>query len=60
MDKTVKFIMHYLVEAVSVVAITIITVFHMTVGGYEQPVILAAIGAITGIAAWDIHKREQK
>jgi len=49
-------ILHYVVEALSVVAITFITVAYMTVGGFEQPIIIAAIGAITGIAAWDIHK----
>lgn len=50
-------ILHYVVEALSVAAITFITVAYMTIGGYETPIIIAAIGAITGIAAWDIHKR---
>jgi len=48
------------VEALSVVAITFITVAYMTVGGFEQAIIIAAIGAITGIAAWDIHKRNNQ
>lgn len=50
-------ILHYVVELVSVILIAFITVFYMTVGGYEPTLIGAAIGAITGIAAWDIHKR---
>ena len=52
-------ILHYVVEAVSVIAITVIAVIYMTVGSYETPVIMGAFVAIGGIAAWDIHKREQ-
>jgi len=59
MKNSISRIPHYIVEGLSVIAITIITVAYMTVGCYETPVILAAIGAITGIAAWDIHKRNK-
>lgn len=59
MEKSISRILHYVVEGLSVFAITFITVAYMTVGGYELPVIGGAIGAIAGIAAWDIHKREQ-
>jgi len=52
--------LHYVVEAVAIVAITFIAIAYMTVGGYEVPIIIAAIGVIGGIAAWDIHKREQE
>lgn len=52
-------VLHYLVEGLSVLIIGFITVAYMVVGGYEQGVILGGIGAITAIAAWDIHKREQ-
>lgn len=53
-------ILHYVVEAMAVVAITFITIAYMTIGGYETPIILAAIGVIGGIAGYDIHKRNQK
>lgn len=60
MDKTIKFIMHYLVEAVSVVAITVMYGIYASGGGYELGAFIGACGAVAGIAAWDIHKREQK
>lgn len=60
MKNSISHIPHYIVEGLSVVAITIITVAYMTVGCYETPVIVGAFIAIGGIAAYDIHKREQK
>ncbi|MBA7499069.1 hypothetical protein ES704_01808 [subsurface metagenome] len=54
-----KVILHYVVEGLSVAAITLIAVAYMVAGGFETPVILSAFVAIGGIAAWDIHKREQ-
>lgn len=54
-----KFIGHYVVEGLSVLVIGGITIAYMTYGGWETPVIIAAIGAIGVIAGLDIHKRAQ-
>lgn len=59
MKDIVPHFLHYAVEGLSVLIIGGIAVAYMTVGGWETPVILTAIGAIVGIAAYDIHKREQ-
>lgn len=59
MKGDVSRILHYVVEGISVIAITFITVAYMTVGGLETPIIVGAFVAIGGIAAYDIHKREQ-
>ena len=60
MKDDVSRILHCVVEALSVFIIGFITVAYMTVGGLETPIILGAFAVIGGIAAWDIHKREQK
>lgn len=52
-------VLHYVVEFAAVVAITVITVAYMSVGGFETPIILGSMGAIASIAAYDIYKREK-
>ena len=50
--------LHYIVECASVIAISCIVIAALSAGIYETPVILGGIGAIAGIAAWDIKQRK--
>ena len=59
-DKVIHIVLHHFVEFACVVGITVITYGYMSAGGYETPIILGAIGAITGIAAFDIYKKAKE
>ena len=59
-DKIIHIVLHHFVEAVCVVGITFIAGAYMSAGGYDTPIILGAIGAITGIAAFDIYKKSKE
>jgi len=49
--------LHYVIEGLAVVGITVITVAYMTVGGFETPIILGAFAAITTIAGVETYHK---
>jgi len=53
-------VLHYLVEIVAVIAITVITSAALSIGMDDAPLLLGGIAAISGIAAYDIHQRSKQ
>ena len=49
--------LHYVVESLAIVGITVITVAYMTVGGFDTPIILGAFAAITAIAGVESYRK---
>lgn len=56
-DEIIHIVLHHFVEFVCVVGITVIACVYMSVGGFETPIILGAIGAIVGIAGIETFRK---
>lgn len=53
-------LLHYVVEIAAVAVIGGITIAYLITGYYETPIILAAFGAITTIAAAETYRKHKE
>ena len=49
--------MHYVIEGLAMTLITVVTLAVLSMGVWELGIFVASIGAIAGIAGYDIHKK---
>jgi len=59
-NKIIHIVLHHFVEFVCAIGIVVITGIYMSVGGFETPIILGAMGAIVTISALDVLKKDKE